>query len=68
VAERLSGEAALDDPERLEGAPEPLVERDSESAEFLDSRTDADRQIDPAARNIVEDCDVLCHAYRVMEG
>src|SRR6516225_716223 len=59
VTEFLSGEAALDDSERLEGPPEPFVEGDAESAEFARGRTDADRQIDPAARDVVEDRDVL---------
>ena len=68
VAERLSGEAALDDPERLEGPPQPFVERDAEGAELFRGRTNADRQIDPAARNVVEDRDVLRDPHRIVKG
>src|SRR6516225_8251290 len=54
VAEFLTRKAALDDPQRLKGPPEPFVERDPEGAEFFRGRTHTDRQIDPAARNVVE--------------
>src|SRR6516225_997825 len=59
VTEFLSREAALDDPERFEGPSEPFAERDAESAEFLRGRADADREIAPPARDVVEDRDVL---------
>ncbi|HKM71132.1 MAG TPA: hypothetical protein VJX94_13945 [Stellaceae bacterium] len=68
VAERLSSEAALDDPQRLEGPPEPFVERDAEAMELLRGRADADRQIDPAARDVVENRDVLGDPHRVVQG
>src|SRR6516165_4809095 len=48
VGELLPGEAALDDPKRLKGPAEPLVERNAESAEFLRRRAYPDRQVHPA--------------------
>jgi len=67
VAEFLSGKAALDDPQPLKGPPEPFVEWDAKDAEFFSGRTDADRQIHPAIRDVVEDRDLLGDPHWVVE-
>ena len=67
MTEFVSGKAALDDPQRLKGPAEPLVERDPESAEFLRRRAHSDRQVHPAVRDVVEDGDIFGHPHRVVQ-